>query len=257
MLQAGESKTVSGPGPLRVMAVDGGAVSLSAKGIRRRGWASPGSVSSGTSARRPQSGQALAPSRARHTEGTYDQSPHRRARDTRLRPQRRRLRRARRAPRGRWLPARRRPGPGRVRGRQHLRLRRGGQEGLGRHLARRCPGPRVRADSDGGRRRLPGRAVRPRAGRLAAGGGRGARLRRLPGHRRAAAVDRRGRAARVPRATRPACSAAAGTGRPGRRGRRRRSPGTPSRRPTCRSASDRPAVRGRCAGGSTADRWRR
>ena len=42
MLQAGESKTVSGAGPLRVMAVDGGAVWLAATGHPKALMGEPG-----------------------------------------------------------------------------------------------------------------------------------------------------------------------------------------------------------------------
>ncbi len=84
-------------------------------------------------------------------------------------------------------PARRRH-----RGGQHLRLRGGRQEGLGRHAA---PGRRpqgVRADPGRRRRRLPRRAVRQGPRRVAARGRRRARLRRLPRHRGPAALDRGG-----------------------------------------------------------------
>ena len=71
----------------------------------------------------------------RHRAVPVDPAERRRG-DPRLRPQRGRLRGARRPPRGRRLRARRRP-RGRRHGRgQHLRLRRGRQEGLGRHAAR-------------------------------------------------------------------------------------------------------------------------
>ena len=63
---------------------------------------------------------------------------------------------------------------------------------------------------------LPGRAVRRRAGRVAAGGRRRARLRRLPRHRRPAAVDRGGGAAPPAHARRPAPAAADLPGRPAR-----------------------------------------
>ena len=132
--------------------------------------------------------------------------PARRAGHPRLRPQRGRLRGARRPARRRRLGAgrrrrRRRRGAG-----QHLRLRRGRQEGLGRHPARGGRPQGRRPDQGGGRRRLPGRAVRRRARRGAARGRRGARLRRLratsppgsrdPRRRGARAARRRGTAAR-------------------------------------------------------------
>ena len=88
------------------------------------------------------------------------------------------------------------PGGRGHRGGQHLRLRRGRQEGLrrrdprGRRPARHRRPRRSRPGRRGGR--LHGRAVRRRAGRVAAGGRRRARLRRLPRHRGAAAVDRGG-----------------------------------------------------------------
>ena len=63
--------------------------------------------------------------------------------DPRLCPQRGRLRGAGRPARGRRVPAGRRPGRRRHRRGQHLRLRRGGQEGLGRHAARRPPTSRT------------------------------------------------------------------------------------------------------------------
>ena len=114
--------------------------------------------------------------------------------DPRVRPQRGRLRGAGRAARGRRVPPGRRPGRRRHGGGQHLRLRRGGQEGLRRHAARRPPTSRTTGPHAGRRGgRLPGRAVRQGPRRVAARGRRGARLRRLPRHRRPAALDPGGR----------------------------------------------------------------
>ena len=69
--------------------------------------------------------------------------PARRAGHPRLRPQRGRLRGARRPPRSRRLGAGRRAGGRRRRAGQHLRLRRGGQEGLDRHRCSRPPTSRA------------------------------------------------------------------------------------------------------------------
>ena len=133
-----------------------------------------------------------------------------RAADARLRPQRGRLRGAGRSAVRLGLGAgRHRRAAGRDR-RQHLRVRRAGQEGLDRHRAR---GVRRRG-REGRRRRLPGRALRQGAGRQPARGRRRARLRRLPRARRAA--RRRARRPRPGRAhaRRPAHPAAAHAGRP-------------------------------------------
>ena len=140
-------------------------------------------------------------------------------RDARLRAQRGRLRGARRAAvRGR-VGAVRRGRRGRA-ARQHLRVRRLGEEGLDRHRARRR-----RHRQEGRRGRLPRRAVRARARGLAAGGRRRARLRLLRRHRGAARRRRsRARPGR-PRAARPAHPAAGHAGAPPGRHRRGRRPG--------------------------------
>ena len=173
-----------------------------------------------------------------------------------LRPQRGRLRGARRPARGRRLPAGRRPG-GRRHGRgQHLRLRRGGQEGLRRHAARgRRPQGRPARTAGGRRGRLPGRAVRQGPRRVAARGRRGARLRRLPRHRRPAALDpgrgdattrtRRRTAAGCCRSRRPSATRAASV--PGHAG------STPTDVPVpARPATGPRAVRRRLDGGPMA-----
>ena len=104
---------------------------------------------------------------------------------------------------------------------QHLRVRRVGQEGLGRHPAGRRR-PQGRRPHPGGRRgRVPGRALRRAARRGAARGRRGARLRRL---RRDAATGSRsilaGTPARPARPARPPrCCCPLTPGRPARRGR--------------------------------------
>ena len=131
----------------------------------------------------------------------------RRTRDLGLRPQRGRLRGAGRAAGRGWVHPGRRPGRRGHRRGQHLRLRRAGQEGLRRHAARG-------ADlKDAGRTRavvavgLPGRAVRRRPRREPARGRRGARVRRLPRHRRPAPAGSGRRAAppALPRRTGASC----------------------------------------------------
>ena len=113
--------------------------------------------------------------------------------------------------------------------------------------------------------RLHGRAVRRRAGQLAAGGRRGPRLRRLPGHRGPAAVDRGGGDPSPahpagPSAAPPHHSRRAGQARPsprapgstGHRPRRSSWPtaatgAAPSARSRCSAARSSAAVRARCS----------
>ena len=82
-----------------------------------------------------------------------------------------------------------------------------GTDGLGRHGEHH---------EGGGRGRVPRRAVRRRAGHLAARGRRRARVRRLPRHRRPAALDPRRRGTAPAHAAGPAQAAPDLTGRPGR-----------------------------------------
>ena len=182
---------------------------------------------------------------------------HRRPGHPRLRPQRGRLRGARRPARGRRLPPRRRPGRRRHRGGQHLRLRRGGQEGLRRHAARGLR-PQGRRHHQGGRRgRLPGRALRQGPRRVAARGRRRARLRRLPRHRRQLRVDP-GRRAAPPAHPAGPPQAAADLARPPRDAERRRRARPHHRRPRpARRRRPRTPAPARYAAGSTAARWRR
>ena len=151
-----------------------------------------------------------------------DDCPHdRRAGHARLRAQRGRLRGAGGAAGGRRvLPGRRPCRRGDRRG-QHLRLRRAGQEGQRRHAPRRCRPEGHLRHPGRGRGRLPRGAVRRPARDVAARGRRGARLRRLPRHRRPAARHPRRRDAPPPHAAGPAQAPADLTRRPGR-GRRRR-----------------------------------
>ena len=159
-------------------------------------------------------------------------------------------------PRRRARRRRRRPG-------QHLRVRRGREEGLRRHAAgRRRPQGRRRPARRRGRR-VPGRAVRRAAGRGAARGRRRARLRRLRatsarGWPRIVAGERP--EAHAP--TRPAAAAAGDSRRPGRRrchatrarrGRHRRT--RPGCRPGERAAGRTPAP-GRRADGAAQARER-
>ena len=130
-----------------------------------------------------------------------------------LRPQRGRLRGAGRAAGGRRLPAGRRPEPtprpswstpaasSRPAKKDSVDtlLAAADLKDAGRHPGR-------------GRGRLPGRAVRQGARRVAARGRRGARLRRLPRHRRAAALDPGRRGART--RTRPRTGAGCCRSRP-------------------------------------------
>ena len=91
----------------------------------------------------------------------------------------------------RRVPAGRRPGRRRHRAGQHLRLRRGRPRRTRVDTLLEAADLKGAGRPAGGRRgRLPGRAVRRGAGRVAARGRRGARLRRLPRHRRPAALDR-------------------------------------------------------------------
>ena len=132
----------------------------------------------------------------------------RRARDLGLRPQRGRLRGAGGPTDGGRVHARRRPGRRGHRGREHLRVRRAGQEGLRRHAARGGRPQGVRAHPGGRRGGLSGRAVRRRPRGEPARGRRGARLRRLPRHRRAAPGDPGRRGSPAARTSRPTPAAA-------------------------------------------------
>ena len=115
--------------------------------------------------------------------------------DPRVRAQRGRLRGAGRAAGRRRVPAGRRPGGRRHRAGQHLRLRRAGQEGLRRRAARGRR-PRETAGTAAAQAVVAVGCLAERYGAeladVAARGRRGARLRRLPRHRRAAALDRGG-----------------------------------------------------------------
>ena len=112
---------------------------------------------------------------------------------------------------------------GRRRRRQHVRLRRAGQEGLHRRAARGLrPQGRRRPHAEGRRGRLPRRALRQGARRPAARGRRRARLRLVPRHERAPADDPRRWPRREPHPGRPPHPAAADARQaPGRRRRRR------------------------------------
>ena len=174
--------------------------------------------------------------------------------DPGLRPQRGRLRGARRAAGGRRVPARRRPG-----------RRRHGRWSTPAASSRQAKKDSVdtlleAADlkdagrpAGGGGRRLPGRAVRRGPRRVAARGRRGARLRRLPRHRRAAALDRGGRDPQphTPQDRRSCCRSpgrprCCRSQRPGTRRRpgRRRRPPAPRRTPPPRRRPDGAAQAG-------------
>ena len=176
--------------------------------------------------------------------------------DPGLRAQRGRLRGAGRpAGRRRVRPGRRSGGCRRGDG-QHLRVRRGREEGLGGHAARRGR-PQVDRPAAGRRRGgLPGRALRLGAGRRPARGRRRARLRPLRRRRRAAPAHPGRRAPSAPRPPGPAQAAARGPRRPpGGRGC-----GGHSRsrdRTGAVSTGPRPAVRAPSVGGWTAARPRR
>ena len=101
----------------------------------------------------------------------------------------------------RRLPPRRRPRGRRDGRREHLRVRRGRQEGLRRHPARGLRPQGGRPHARRRRGRLPGRALRQGPRRVAARGRRRARLRRLPRHRGPTA--RRSWPARCSTRTRP------------------------------------------------------
>ena len=163
---------------------------------------------------------------------------HRRAGHPRVHPQRGRLRGARGPAVRAGLDPRRRRGRGRRRARQHLRVRRAGQEGLHRHAAR---GGRPQGDrAHQGRRRggLPGRALRPDPGRRAARRRRGAGLRLLPRHVEPPERHPRREPAGLARALRPAPAAAAVAGRPlGRRPLAWRCPGTATASSSCARGS--------------------
>ena len=193
-------------------------------------------------------GQAAPPSTARHV----PDRPARRAGHPRLRPQRGRLRGARRPARRRRLGAgrRRRPTPT-----SSLVNTCGFVEAAKKDSIDTLLGRRRHAGAEGGRGRLPGRAVRRRAGRGAARGRRGARLRRLRRHRRPARrtiARRRARTRRTPRATGARCC------RSPRRPRQPR-PRAATRRhgSTCPTASAPASGPRRCDAGSTTARSRR
>ena len=138
---------------------------------------------------------------------------------------------------------RRRRGCGRRPG-QHVRFRRGREEGQHRHPAGRRR-PQGRRASAGRRRRgLPCRAVRRRTRRGAARGRRGARFRRLRRDRRAARGGDARAQAHLARPTRPADPAADHAGGAARRGRRRRRRGARARARQ-RAARPAPTSRGR------------
>ncbi|CAA9394824.1 MAG: Ribosomal protein S12p Asp88 (E. coli) methylthiotransferase, partial [uncultured Nocardioides sp.] len=165
--------------------------------------------------------------------------PHERGRgDVGVRAQRGRLRGARRAPRGRRFPARRGARRGRHGRGQHVRLRGGRQEGLGRHPARGGRSQAARQDPGGRGGRVSRRALRQGPRRVAARGRRGPRLRRLPRHRRQAALDHGGGDPPRPHAVGPAAVASHLAG--GTRRLRHLGAGTHRRRRQVRHDRDRP-----------------
>ena len=174
----------------------------------------------------------------------------RRAGHPRVHPQRGRLRGARGPPRRRGLDPRRRRRRRRRRGGEHLRVRRAGQEGLHRHPARGGRPQGDRAHPGGGRRRLPGRALRPDPRRRAARRRRRARLRLLPRH-----VQPPHRHPRCAAATPPTSPRAAPTGACCCRCRRSTARVPPGRRRACPGHAT--TASSSCARGSTRARGRR
>ena len=185
--------------------------------------------------------------------------------DAGMHAQRRRLRGARRPAHRGGLGPRRGRSRRRRRGRQHVRVRRAGQEGLHRRAARggRPQGPRVRGAHPGRRRgRVHGGAVRREARLAAAGGRRRAGVRLLRVDVRPPHDDPRRWPRRVAYPRRPPEAAAAVAGRAAGCRRRRLDPGArgiaagepdsriraagragPPRRPAVGAAEDRQRLR--------------